>query len=369
MIKKNKILWLTMAVLIVTFALPYPVSAAPLDDDRVIFGETYTLESGRILDGNLILIGGVVNIQTGAVVSGDMFALGSAGTIDGTIEGNLITIGGTIALDDNAVIKGDMISPTSFITQEESTVIEGEKYEGWNFPLSEINISPGILPDVTTSSGTRVLSVFNRIAEMMAVALALLALAALLLLIIPKPAEVMTDALSAEPWHMLGYGALTALVMLVGGVILTVTICMIPVVILAGLSFGLAVLTGWLVLGYELGKRIASIIFKTTWHPVLSAVIGNFVIYLIAKGLDFIPCIGGFLVFVAAMFGLGMVVVTLFGTNPYPHKEDREGGQVVLNPKEETEKEIEGKKDNVKEVKEVKKERKTSKKTSKKSSS
>lgn len=367
--KINKVILLTMAALIISFALPYPVSAAPLKDDRVIFGETYTLESGRILDGNLILIGGVVDIQTDAVVSGDMFALGSAGTIDGTIEGDLITVGGTIKLDEHAIILGDMISPTSLITQEEGAVIAGEQHEGWDFSLPEINISSGILPDITDSSGTHVLSIFNTVAKETAVMLALLALAALLLLIIPKPVEVMTDALSAEPWHILGYGALTALVMLVGGIVLTITICMIPVVILAGLSFGLAVLTGWLALGYELGKRIASTIFKTTWHPVLSAVIGNLVIYLVAKGLDFIPCIGGFLVFIVALFGLGMTVVTLFGTNPYPRKEDHKEEQIVLNQKEEVEKEIVVEKDDDKKIEEVKKEKKTSKKTSTKSNS
>jgi len=364
--KINKIILLTLVVLAVSFALPSPVSAAPLDGDEVIFGETYTLESGRILDGNLILVGGVVDIQPDAVVRGDVFAVGSAGTISGTIEGSLITIGGTITLDESSAVLGDIITPISHINEEEGSVIGGDKYLIWDFPLPDFFIPSDVIPEVQTSSEFQFLSLFNKIAEAFAIALAMLALAALLLLIIPKPVDVMTDALSAEPWHMLGYGALTALVMLVGGIILTITICMIPVVILAGLSFALAVLIGWLVLGYELGKRIASTIFKTTWHPVLSAVIGNLVLYLVAKGLDFIPCIGGFLVFVAALFGLGMAVVTLFGTITYPRKENNESEPIVLNHKDE--KEIEVKQDDEK-TGEVKKEKKSSKKTSKKSDS
>jgi len=330
--KIKKYLWLSLVVLLLTFAYPRPVSAASLDNDQIIFGETYTLESGRILDGSLILIGGVIDIQSGATISGDMVALGSAGTINGTIEGNLITIGGTITLEQNAVIQGDLITPTSFITQEEGVTIEGDQYQSWNLPLSELNISSGILPDINTGSGGHALSIVNRISEKVAVTLVLVALAALMLLVIPKPTEVMTGALSTKPWHMLGYGALTALVMLVGGIILTITICMIPVVLLAGLSFGLAMLAGWLALGYELGKRIATTIFKATWHPVLSAALGNLILYLIAKGLQFIPCIGSFLVFVAALFGLGMTVVTLFGTSPYPReKVVEESRQIILN--------------------------------------
>jgi hypothetical protein len=59
-------------------------------------------------------------------------------------------------------------------------------------------------------------------------------------------------------------------------------------------------------------------IFKTNWHPVLTAILGNLVLFLFASALDLIPCIGGFLVFVASLFGLGVVVVTLFGTRDYP---------------------------------------------------
>jgi hypothetical protein len=97
-----------------------------------------------------------------------------------------------------------------------------------------------------------------------------------------------------------------------------ITICLIPVLILIGLTFALAILIGWLALGYELGQRISNTIFKTTWHPVLSAALGNLLLYLVAKGVGLIPCLGGFLVFIAMLFSLGMTVVTLFGTYPYP---------------------------------------------------
>jgi hypothetical protein len=142
----------------------------------------------------------------------------------------------------------------------------------------------------------------------------------------------MTEALLAQPWSVLGFGALTAVVMVFGGIILTVTICLIPLVIVAGLAVALGILAGWLALGYELGKRMASDIFKTEWHPVLSAVLGNLVLYLLALGLGLIPCLGGFLVFVAMLFALGISVVTLFGARPFPRtpKESVEAEKVVL---------------------------------------
>jgi len=335
--KINKITLIVLSVFIVALAFPYSVSAAPIEDDRIVFGEPYTLESGRILDGNLILIGGVIDIQSGAVVSGDIFALGSVGNINGTVEGDLIAIGGTVTLGENSVIQGDIYSPTSFINEEEGAEIEGDIFEGWSFPLPDIYIPSITLPGINTNTGLRIIPWFTIIAQRIAETLIMIALGAFLLLIMPKPTEVMTKALTAKPWQMLGYGALTALVMLVGGIILTITICLIPVVILAGLSIGLAALAGWLAMGYELGKRIASNIFKTSWHPVLSASVGNFVLYLTALGLGVIPCLGDFLVFVVALFGLGMSVVTLFGTKPFPRDESGLEEQMVLSDHEENE--------------------------------
>jgi len=329
--KINKVFLTILTIFILAFAFPTAVFAAQPEDDQVVFGEPYTLESGRILDGNLILLGGVIDIESGAVVRGDIVGLGSVGNINGTIEGNLISIGGTITLEEDAVVQGDVYIPTSFVKFDNGAVIEGEIIKGWNFPLPKVQFPAIYHHGINTSSGLRILPWFNRIAERTAQTLIIVALGALMLLIMPKPAEVMTKALIKQPWLILGYGALTALVMLVGGVILSITICLIPVVLLAGLAFGLATLAGWLALGYELGKRIASNFFKVDWHPVLSAAVGNFVLFLVASGLDLIPCIGGFLIFVVALFGLGIAVVTLFGSRPYPREETGlDKDQVVL---------------------------------------
>jgi hypothetical protein len=132
--------------------------------------------------------------------------------------------------------------------------------------------------------------------------------------------------------------------MLFGGLLLSITICLIPIVILVGLAFGIAILVGWLTLGYLLGTKISESLFHASWHSILSASVGNLVLYLVARGMNLIPCIGGPLVFIAILFGLGMVVVTLFGTNPYPRgSQNKDEEKVVLfqeNNKKESEDEI-----------------------------
>ena len=334
--KINKLIYILAIVLVAALIFPTNVSAAPVEGGRTIFGESYTLNSGEILDGDLNVFGGVVDIQSGAVVTGNMFVLGGVVTVNGTIQGDLTAIGGTISLGSSAVIEGNLTSPASYINQSQGAAIEGDTIQGWDIPWTNVEIPEINTPQIIDTPSLRILPTVTNIARGFGELLVLVALGALMLLIMPKPTDVMTEALIAKPWHILGYGALTALAMLVGGIMLTLTLCMIPIVVLVGLAFGLAVLAGWLALGYELGKRMASGIFKTSWHPVLAAVLGNLVLFLLAKGLGLIPCLGGFLVFVAALFGLGMVIVTLFGTKPYPRVDGLGvGGQEVLNVVEE----------------------------------
>jgi len=322
---RNFALALTL-VMVICLALPSNVSAAPLPDDRTIFGSTYTLESGRILDGNLNVIGGVVAIEQNATVNGDMFVVGGLVDIDGIIEGNLTVIGGTVTLEEHAIINGDLVSPASYVNQKPGAQVQGDIIENWSAPMDNINI-PTFWSMPHRTSQVRFVPIINRIGRGIATLFVILALSALLLLIMPKSSDTMAAALRAEPWHILGYGALTLLVVLIGSVLLAITICLIPVAILALMITGIGIITGWLVLGYELGKRMAEDLFKTKWHPVLSAVLGNLVLFLVAAGLEFIPCIGWIPIFAAMLFSLGMAVVTLFGTQSYPRGQMRQKPQ------------------------------------------
>ena len=331
---RNVSLILTLFVVLM-LALPTRVSAAPLEDDRTVFGSNYTLESGRILDGDLNVFGGVVEIEENAAVNGDMFVLGGLVSIDGTIQGNLTVVGGTVTLEDNAVIEGDLVSPASYINQESGAVIQGNQVEGWNIPWSGFEM-PIVHRPAFRTPGVQIVPLITRLGRAAVTLLVLLGLAALMLLIMPEATGTMSRALLAQPWAVLGFGALTAVVMVFGGILLSLTICLIPLVILAALMVALGTLAGWLALGYELGKRMAADIFKTDWHPVLSAVLGNLVLYLLARGLGLIPCLGAFLVFITMLFALGTSVVTLFGAKPYPRssEENADHAQIILSTSE-----------------------------------
>ena len=314
----NKFILLFAIVGVLTFAFVTPVSADTPDNGRTIFGDTYILGSGEILDGDLTVFGGVVTIENGGIVSGNVVFVGSVVTISGTIEGDLSMFGGTLTLDETALIEGNLSSASSYIEQDPGAVIMGDFTQSSGIPWTDLHLTNLPIPQIITSAPTTVSSLLTKTAQFLGLLLAFIALGALMVLIAPKATGVMTQALSVKPLEVLGYGALTTAAMVVGGVMLSLTICMIPVVALVGLAFLLAVLAGWLALGNQIGKMIETGIFKATWHPVLTAALGNAVLFLLARGLMVIPCLGAFLVLVAALFGLGMAVVTLFGTNPFP---------------------------------------------------
>ena len=329
--KTYRLITLFFVIAIIACASPTTVFAASHQDDRTIFGETYTLESGRTLNGDLNVLGGVVTIEENATVNGNMFVLGGLVTIDGTVSGDFVVIGGTVTLEDDAVIKGNLFSPASYINQDENAIVEGERQENWDLPWGNVYLPSFSQWSTTYRPGMRIVPTINRIGKAIALTLVLAGLGALLLLIMPNSTESMVKALVASPWQILGYGALTVVAVLVVVLILTLTICLIPVAFLILLAFGLALLVGWLILGYELGQRILTGMFNTKWSPALTALFGNAILYLIASGLSLIPCVGGVIKFIAVLFGLGTVVVTLFGTKPFPRDEiNPEEGQVVL---------------------------------------
>jgi hypothetical protein len=327
-IKLNLIILFTILT-ITLVALTGCTNLTATRDDRIILGESYTLENGRILNGDLNVIGGVVVIEETASVNGNVFVLGGLVTIDGTITGDLTAIGGTVNLSETATLEGDLISPVSFININPNARVLGERIDQWILPGINLQQFTNLAPQPVPVRTFALLPILTRIGKFLAMTLLMAGLAALLLLIMPKPTERMTQALIAAPWHLLGYGALTSLVM-ASALVLIITICLIPVIAILGLVFALAVLVGWLALGYELGRRIASTIFNASWHPVLAAVVGNLVLYIMASALRLVPCLGGFLVFIIMLFALGMAVATLFGTYPYPRTQTATDEPVVL---------------------------------------
>jgi hypothetical protein len=280
--------------------------------DKVVFGDTFTLGSGEIIDGNLTVFGGVVTLESGSAVKGDVILLGGTLNANGDISGNINSLGGSLFLGDRTVVHGNLSILGGTLHRSEGAQILGQVINGgigpFNFSIPrlpiQMNLWSGFQPFI---------NLFRTIINVQVLA----ALAILVVLLWPRPTDRIAQAVGAQPVITGGLGLLTLVVLPALLIILLITIILIPVSILGFLAMGIAILFGWIAVGLEAGKRMAHM-FKQDWQPAISAGIGTLVVSLISSFIGAIPCIGWIVPFLIGMIGLGGVIITRFGSQSYP---------------------------------------------------
>jgi hypothetical protein len=120
-----------------------------------------------------------------------------------------------------------------------------------------------------------------------------------------------------QPVITVGAGLLTAFLSPLALIAMTITIILIPVTLLTMFALVIAWLFGWISIGLEVGKRIATL-FNTEWAPAISAGIGTFILFLVLGGIsELIPCVGWLPLVLVGLWGLGAVIMTRFGSQKY----------------------------------------------------
>jgi hypothetical protein len=146
----------------------------------------------------------------------------------------------------------------------------------------------------------------------------------LLTLFLQPQLERVADAVTTQPLLAGSFGLLTVIVAPLAILIMTVTLILIPVAIVAAMIVPLAWLFGMVALGQEVGERFTKAISQS-WSPVLSTGFGTLLLMLVVGVIGLIPCVGWLLSFLVTLFALGGVAMTWFGTRPAP-------GRVTLPP-------------------------------------
>lgn len=311
-----------LLTLLVALAWPTVALASDLYEDQVVFGGTFTLESGETLNGNLIVFGGVAMIEDGSTVRGDVVVFGGTVDVDGRITGNLVGLGGPITLGDSAVVEGDVVSMGASVSQDSGAVVHGNVVDNISgpfplvFPATMRSLPGGVnLPTFTPR--------FNPVMELVWFIVKLFlwaALAVLVVLFLPDHAERTARAVVDQPLPTGGLGLLSAILLPFLLFFLVITICLIPVAIIVAIVAALAWAFGLIALGLEVGKRLTQA-FKWDWAPAASAGLGTFTLMLVIGGVDaLVPCIGWIVPSLVGMIGFGAVLLTRFGTQSYPQE-------------------------------------------------
>lgn len=339
-------LFLTVILLLIAaFAFSPAVAHAqgPKPGDKVIFGGTYTLSSGEILDGDLVVFGGVVTVQTDAEVNGDVAVIGGAATIDGWVHGDIVALGGTITLGPHAEVDGDATAVGGIIDRDPTTRIHGNIVE--TNPQGGISgadrVSPGGIQITPVAPGEWggafnvfpvrqghggpfdwLLRMFLGGMSAIAWTAILAALGVFMVLLAPRPTERVANAMRHNILLAFGVGLLAVFLAVPLILLLSITICLFPIAVAIPFILLIAWLFGWLSLGWLFGREILKSAKSTNATPVWEVIIGVAILTLLWRLPTIMPFIGGlasFLVlFVAGNIAIGGVLLTRFGFRDYP---------------------------------------------------
>lgn len=302
------------------------VLAKGLEDGKVVFGNSYTLESGETLTGDLVVLGGAVEVQTDATVEGSVVVMGGSIKVNGTVEEDVVLIGGVIALGSEAVVEGDIVTVGGSLQQADGAEINGQIIDAVS-PEFTINNGTALMPAIETLAAPKpprfdfnynplesALSVFAQ-------AFLLALLAAVVVAFIPVPTQRVGQAVTSQPLVAGGLGCLTALVAPVALIflgLLTFTVILAPLTLsligVGAIMLAVALIFGEMAIGLEVGQRLVKS-FRAEWPLPLSAAMGTFLTVLIVQAVgSLLWCFGWWAPMLLSILAMGGVIMTRFGT-------------------------------------------------------
>lgn len=331
----QKRLWvsplLALAVLMVLALLwASPVAAQGDQPGKVVLGGQFTLETGRRIDGDLAVIGGQAVIEEGAIVDGDAVVMGGMLEVSGKIDGDIAIFGGQVDLRNTAVVAGDVVALGGSVTRAPGAEVSGEIREGGAIDIPELRnlpIEPGVVipglvpppePNFRTSPGAWLLHALLTILRMIAWTLAITAMALVIALLWPRGIERLGRTGIEQPAMVFLTGFISWILGIALVAILAITICLLPVAIAVALALLVAALLSWVVTGWVIGRKLLAWLNVKNASVVLEAVVGTLLFTVVYFLVSFIWCANFIIGVLVGCFGLGAIVLTRFGTRPYP---------------------------------------------------
>lgn len=317
----KKLLWASLLVFTLLFFTAVPVFAAGPLDGRVIFGASFTLEEGQVLDGDLVVFGGSVTLEKDSCVKGDVVVLGGSADVAGTVDGDLVVFGGSVGLASTAIVDGELVAFGGSINRAEGAIVRGNQVEGLTF--GEGFRFPGIARvranDYRFHWGDWLLRFFYRVFKaLMSVAL-IVVIGMLVVAFLPQPLERVSQAVLVAPAHSWVIGLLTAVLGTVIGGTLIATLCLSPFGGIIYLALLVAGVFGWIALGLVVGLEVLEQLDSPNVTPVMGVAVGSAILSLTTAVLWIVTdcCLSWPFIIAVGSFGLGAVVLTRLGTQEY----------------------------------------------------
>jgi cytoskeletal protein CcmA (bactofilin family) len=278
-----------------------------------IFGCSATVKSGGTVDGDASVFGGNLIVEKDASINGELTVFGGNVVIDGHVSGDISVVGGQVSLGSTAEVDGSITTMGGHVDRSAGAVVKGDVTNSNNLrarlpiPLPPFRFLPAFAPVAPFG----LTGVALRLLESIITAVALAALGVLIVVLFPQPTRRVMNTAQTAVMPSFGVGCLTFIVVPVVMLILILTLVG-PFIV--GIVLAAAVIFGWIAIGYLAGERILEGLKVRDIIPVIAVIVGVGILALIGQ----VPCLGWTIGLLIATLGLGAVILTRFGTRPYP---------------------------------------------------
>lgn len=247
----------------------------------------------------------ITTISNNVVIKKNERLYGNITTVSGNVEvygevnGNITTATGNIVLKEGSKVRGNLTTALGKIDQNPRADVMGNITRANGIRVGSGN---GVVFDRSYANSFPD-RLFNSFAQM----LGLFAVIVIILCIFPQNLQKMLKAFNIEPGRVVVVGILGWIFFVPVLVFSVITIVGPLIVGLAGVA---AVLIGTTIVSYLLGEKILELFHKPNENKITTAVAGLLVLWL----ASFIPIAKVFIVLICSIIGMGVMLVTKFGT-------------------------------------------------------
>lgn len=269
-----------LAALLVICCL-VPASTASADatangDDRIVIGGSVLVDRDQTA-GDILVLDGDVTIR--GTVQGDVIVVSGDVTIRGTVQGDVVTVAGLATLGRAGRVQGDII-----YGDDEPVLTPGSQVAG---DVQKFSVGDA--------------GILGAIGTFIALTLSMFLLGLVLLLLAPRAADAVARTAAAKPGVSVLVGLLGFFLIPIIAIAAFFTVVGIPLGIILLLLLLPLYAISYVTAAFALGRRILK------GSRILAFLVGLVILAL----LSLIPIAGGLIVFLALVFGLGLLLMTL----------------------------------------------------------
>ncbi len=257
--------------------------------------------AAQIEHNNITQISGDIYIQEDEVILGDVVNLHGNTTVAGRVHGNIVNVWGDVILLDGSTVSGDIVVLAGKVQRNGSATLDGSIINK-SFDNREYS-----------NYGKNDHSVITSLIQL----LGLLGATVLAISIFPKSLNTMSTELTRDLLRIFLIGLAAWILLPFVLLVLTITIIGIPIMILLVLLIPLIFIISALVCSIALGttrlRPMLSNTFNWAKEPnlLIEGLLGILTLWLVSQA----PFVGWLVAPITAIFGMGVLISTKFGTN------------------------------------------------------